>query len=70
MQFTPSEIEVLGIYLPPLLVAGFFGVTAATATAFALNRYRLSRVFYYPPAVFLSLAVIYTGLIGTFVIPV
>ena len=70
MQFIPSEVELLGVYFPPLLLVGLLGAVAATATAYALNRYRLSRFFYYPPVVFLALAVIYTGLIGTFVIPV
>lgn len=70
MQLIPSEFEILGIYLPPLLIAGFFGVLGATATAYALNHYRLSRFFYYPPIVFLALTVIYTGLIATFVIAV
>ena len=70
MQLIPSEVELLGVYFPPLLPASLFGAFAAAATAFALNRYRLSRFFYYPPVVFLALAVIYTGLIGTFVIPV
>ena len=39
-------------------------------TAFLLNRYRISRFFFYPPLVFLALAVIYTSIIGTFVVPV
>jgi hypothetical protein len=34
-----------------------------------LNRYRLSRIFYYPPLVFVGFIVIYTCLIGTFLIP-
>jgi hypothetical protein len=34
-----------------------------------LNRYRLSRFFYYPPLVFLALAIIYGGLISIFLIP-
>jgi hypothetical protein len=70
MQFVPSEVALWGVYFPPLLLASLLGICAAVATALALNRYRLSRYFYYPPIVFLSLAVIYTGLIGTFVIPV
>ena len=70
MQLIPSEVELLGVYFPPLLLAGLLGAVAAAATAYVLNRYRLSRFFYYPPVVFLALAVIYTGLIGTFVIPV
>lgn len=70
MQLIPSEFEILGIYFPPLLPAGFLGVVAATVTAYFLNRHRLSRFFYYPPVVFLALVVIYTGLIGTFVVPI
>ena len=42
----------------------------AVLTALVLNRYRLSRFFYYPPLVFLALAMIHTGLIGTILIPV
>ena len=70
MQFVPSEVALGGVYFPPLFLASLLGIIAAMVTALVLNRYRLSRFFYYPPIVFLSLAVIYTGLIGTFVIPV
>ncbi|MBT8365869.1 MAG: DUF1656 domain-containing protein [Deltaproteobacteria bacterium] len=66
----PKEFAIGGIYLPPLLIAGFVGVLAAGLTAMLLNRYRLSRFLYNPPLVFVALAVIYTGLIGTFIIPV
>ena len=70
MQFFPSEFAIGGVYFRPLLIASILGVTAAVLTAFLLNRYRLSRFFVHPPMVFLALAVIYTGLIGTFFIPV
>jgi hypothetical protein len=70
IQLIPSEFALGGIYFPPLLIASILGVTAAVLTAFLLNRYRLSRFFFYPPLVFLALAVIYTGFIGTFIIPV
>ena len=70
MQFIPSEIDIVGIYLPPALLAGILGVAAALLTALLLNRYRLSRFFSFPPLVFLALAVIYTCLIGTFFIPI
>jgi hypothetical protein len=66
----PKEFTIGGVYFPPLLIAGILGVTAAVLTAMLLNRFRLSRFFFYPPLVFLALAVIYTGLIGTFIIPV
>ena len=70
MHFIPSEFAIGGVYFPPLLIASVLGVTAAVVTAFLLNRYRLSRFFWYPPLVFLALAIIYTGVIGTFIIPV
>jgi len=70
MQYIPSEFAIGGVYFPPLLIAGILGVVAALLTAMLLNRYRLSRFFYYPPLVFLALAVIYTGLLGTILIPV
>ena len=70
MQYIPSEFAIGGVYFPPLLIAGILGAVAAALTALLLNRYRLSRFFYYPPLVFLALAVIYTGFLGTFVIPV
>jgi hypothetical protein len=63
----PHEFSISGVYFPPLLVAGFFGVLAALATARLLNRYRLARHFYYPPLVSLALMVIYTVLIETLI---
>ena len=65
----PHEFSLGGVYMPPLLVAALFGVIAAIVTANLLNRYRLSRYFFYPPLVFLALAVIYTVALGTFFIP-
>jgi len=70
LNWTPHEIAVGGVYLPPLLIAFFLGIMAAIYTAKMLNRYRLSRYFFYPPAVLLSMVVIYTVLIGTFVVRV
>ncbi len=69
MQLIPSEVSLWGVYFPPLFLASLLGMTAAAVTALGLNRFRLSRFFYYPPGVFLALAVIYTVLIGTYVIP-
>ena len=70
MEYIPSEVAIGGVFLPPLLLASILGVVAASLTVMLLNRYRLSRYFYYPPVIFLAIAVIYTGLIGTFFIPV
>ena len=69
MQLIPSEVDIGGVYFPPLLIASVFGVVAAWLTTRLLNRYRLSRFFANPSLVFLATAVIYTVFIGTFVIP-
>jgi hypothetical protein len=70
MTYIPHEFAIGEVYLPPLLVAAFLGLIAAMLTARLLNRYRLTRYFFYPPLVFLSLVAIYTTIIGTFIIPI
>ncbi len=69
MNLIPSEVSIAGVFFPPELLAGIVGVAAAVASAYLLNRYRLSRFFFYPPLVFVALAIIYSGFIGTFLIP-
>jgi len=64
----PHEFAIGGVYLPPLLIASILGVLATLVTVRLLNRYRLSKYFYYPPLVFVALMVIYSVLFGTFVI--
>ena len=66
----PNEFAIGGVYLPPLLVCSAFGVLLATLTARLLDRYRLSRHFASPPLVLVALTVIYTVLIGTFIVRV
>jgi hypothetical protein len=56
--------------MPPLLVAAVLGTALAVATASWLNRKRLSQHLFYPPLVFVAMTVIYTIVIGTFLIPV
>ena len=70
MSSMPHEFAIGGVYFPPLFIAGILGVVAAWVTVMLLNRYRLSRFLYNPPLIFVALAIIYTGLIGTFLIPV
>jgi hypothetical protein len=65
----PAEFHIGGVFMPPMFVAAIFGVSAAVATARWLNRTRLSRYLFYPPLVFVAMTVIYTILIGTFIIP-
>lgn len=68
MHRIPHEFAIGGVFMPPLLIASLLGAMAAVTTARLLNRYRLSRYFFYPPLVFLALMIIYTVLIGTFII--
>jgi hypothetical protein len=65
----PSEFAIGGVYMPPMLIAAILGTLVARLTARLLNRYQLSRYFFYPPLVFVGLMVIFTVLIGTVVIP-
>ena len=52
----PHELAIAEVYLPPLLIAAIFGSIAAIVATRALNRYRLSSYFFYPPLVQLALA--------------
>ena len=70
IEYVPSEFNIGGVYFPPLLITALLGAVLSWVSARLLNRYRLSRFFAYPPVVFIALTVIYTGLIGTFLIPV
>ena len=70
MEYLPHEFTIGGVYLPPLLMASIFGTLAAVVTAEFLNRSQLSRFFSYPPLIFVALVIIYTGLVGTLLIPV
>jgi len=69
MHLIPKEFAIGEVYFPPLLIAAIIGIALAWMTARLLNRYRLSRFFFYPPLVLIALSVIYTVIVGTLVIP-
>jgi hypothetical protein len=69
MMHVPSEFAIGGVFIPPLLPSAALGTLMAAVTAWLLNRYRLARFFFYPPLVFIALAIIYTVVISTVVIP-
>ncbi len=69
MNQIPHEFAIGEVYMPPLLITAILGTIAAVVTARLLNRYRLSRHVFYPPLVFVALAVIYTVIFGTVLIP-
>jgi hypothetical protein len=69
MHLVPHEIYLGEIFFPPMLLDAALGLVAASLTARLLNRFRVSRYFYYPPLVLIALAVIYTGLFSIFLVP-
>ena len=68
-HFPPSEVEIFGVYAPPLLYVFTLAVIAMLVTVYFLNRHRMSRYFFLPELVMLAMVAIYAAIIGTFVIP-
>ena len=66
----PAEVSTFGVYWPPLLIAAILGCIATVVTIRVFNRHRLSRFFVLPEFVMLSMIIIYTVIIGTFLIPI
>jgi len=69
MNLIPHEVHLGEVFFPPMLVDAALGLVAAALTALLLNRFRVSRYFYYPPLVLIALAVLYTGLFSIFLVP-
>ncbi len=69
MRFIPSEVDLTGVYSPPLLVNGTLGVLMMLLTVYLLNRYRLSGYFFFPSLVMVALSAIYTVILSLWVIP-
>ena len=61
---TPSEIQILGVYFPPLIVAILAGLLCAFGSAWLLNRTGLSRFFWHPPLAFAALWLLSAALVG------
>jgi hypothetical protein len=66
----PAEVDIFGVYWPPLLLAVILGTIAMVVTIRLLNRHRLSRFFVLPEFVMLAMIALYTVTIGTFLIPI
>jgi integral membrane sensor domain MASE1 len=66
----PMEISLGGVFFPPLLLASIAGVLVAALITMTMNRYDWNRFVWHPPLFFVSLAVICTGIIGIFFIPI
>ena len=65
----PAEVDIAGVYWPPLLLAVILGTIAMVVTIRLLNRHRLSRFFVLPEFVMMAMIAIYTVIIGTLVVP-
>ena len=65
---TPCEIQILGLYFPPLFVSILAGLLCALVLAKILDLLRLDRFFWHPPLAFTALWVLTTALIGLFII--
>ena len=66
----PKEIDIAGVYLPPLLIVGVSALLAAWITSWLLNRFRLWKFFSHPQVVFLAIMVLYTAIFDAFLMPV
>ena len=64
----PSEVQILGMYFPPLFVAIVAGLLGAIVVARLLNRTGLSRFFWHPPLAFAAMWLLATALTGLFII--
>ncbi len=64
----PSEIQLLGVYFPPLFVAILAGLVCAILVARLLNLTGLSRFFWHPPLANAAMWLLATALIGLFII--
>jgi cytochrome c oxidase assembly factor CtaG len=66
----PKEIDIAGVYLPPLLIVGVSALVAAWITSWVLNRFRLWQFFSHPQVAFLAIVVLYTAVFDAFLMPV
>ena len=60
----PSEIQILGVYFPPIFVAILAGLLCALGLARLINWTGLSRFFWHPPLVFTALWLLSAALVG------
>ena len=60
----PTEMQILGLYFPPLFVGIVVGLLCALGLAKLLNRSGLSHFFWHPPLALFSLWLLSTALIG------
>ncbi|MHC4911342.1 MAG: DUF1656 domain-containing protein, partial [Planctomycetota bacterium] len=57
-----------GVYVPPALVVALLGLAAAWLASRIMNRTRLSRYVWNPPLALLAMWVLFSAIIGLFLL--
>ena len=70
MSLNPTDVDIYGVFWPPLLVVFIVSFLAMHLTVYLLNRTRLSRFFMFPMVVMAAITTLYTIVIGTLFIPI
>ena len=70
MSLNPTDVDIYGVFWPPLLVVFIVSLLAMHLTVYVLNRTRLARFFMFPMVVMAAITTIYVIFIGTFLIPI
>ena len=70
MSLNPTDVDIYGVFWPPLLVVFIVSFLAMHLTVYLLNRTRLARFFMFPMVVMAAITTIYVIFIGTFLIPI
>jgi hypothetical protein len=66
----PKEVDIIGVYLPPILIVGMMALTAAWISSWLLNQFRLWRFFSHPQIAFVSIMVLYAAVFDAFLLPI
>ena len=67
---TPREMDILGVYVPPILIVAICALVAAWTASLLLNRLRLWRYFANPQIAFLSIIVLFFAAFDALLLPV
>ncbi len=70
MNLSPTDVDICGVYWPPLLVVFILSFLAMNLTVYLLNRYQLSRFLMFPMLCMVAITTLYVVILGTFVIPI
>lgn len=64
----PSEIQILGVYFPPVFIAILAGLLLAAGLARLFNWTGISQYFWHPPLAYAALWLLSTALVSLFFI--